>query len=259
MKFNKKWLWLVIPLLIFSLCWINSSSVSTVLLAIKGTMTDGNLIKFSGTAGIGEDSGISASGIGTGDVLGPATSVDNSITRFNGTNNKTIQDSLATVDDSGSINIPSGQTYKINTSSLAYSDLAGNRDFYNALGSDHLYSGDIDSEPVGETVAFGDLLYFDWTDKEWKIADADSSTTVPGLRIALEAKNNGETCKLLVKGYIRDDSAFEFAGAMVYASATAGDMTSTAPSSAGQQVQRVGVAKSADILFFDPSIDVGEI
>ena len=54
MKLNKKWLWLIIPLLIFSLCWINSSSVSTVLLAIKGTMTDGNLIKFSGTAGIGE-------------------------------------------------------------------------------------------------------------------------------------------------------------------------------------------------------------
>ena len=241
MKFNKKWLWLIVPLIIFSLCWINSSSVSTVLLAIKGTMTDGNLIKFSGTAGIGEDSGISALGIGTGDVLGPATSVDNSVARFNGTNNKTIQDSLVTIDDIGSV--------------------AGliTIEFTSVLGSDHSYSGDIDSEPVGETVAFGDLLYFDWTDKEWKIADADASTTVPGLRIALEAKNNGETCKLLVKGYIRDDNAFEFAGAMVYASATAGDMTSTAPSSAGHQVQRVGVAKSVDILFFDPSIDVGEI
>lgn len=50
-----------------------------------------------------------------------------------------------------------------------------------------------------------------------------------------------------------------FSGAMVYASPTAGGVTSTAPSVAGQQLQRVGVAKSADILFFDPSIDVGEI
>jgi len=58
MKFNKKWLWLIIPLIIFSLCWMNSSSISTVLLAIKGTITDGNLIKFSGTAGLGEDAGI---------------------------------------------------------------------------------------------------------------------------------------------------------------------------------------------------------
>jgi hypothetical protein len=133
-------------------------------------------------------------------------------------------------------------------------------DFFNPLASDHLYSGDIDSEPVGEAVVFGQLLYFNWTDKEWKIAKADIATTMPGLRIALEAKADGQTCKMLVKGYIRDDSAFEFVGAMVYVSAaTAGAMTSTAPSTAGNQLQRVGQAKSADILFFSPSIDVGEI
>lgn len=129
----------------------------------------------------------------------------------------------------------------------------------NALGSDHTYSGEVDSQPVGESVVFGDLLYFDWTDKEWKKTDADAAATMPGFRIALESKTDGQTCLMLVKGYIRDDSAFEFTAAMVYTSATAGAMTSTAPSTAGQQLQRVGVAKSADILFFDPSIDVGEI
>jgi len=129
----------------------------------------------------------------------------------------------------------------------------------NALSNDHSYSGLEDSQLVGETVVFGNLLYFDWTAKQWKIADADASVTVPGLRIALESKTTGQTCLMLVKGYIRDDSAFEFAGSMVYASATAGAITSTAPSTTGQQLQRVGVAKSADILFFDPSIDVGEI
>jgi len=132
--------------------------------------------------------------------------------------------------------------------------------FYNALASDHTWSGEIDTQLVGMSVAFGDLLYFNWTDKEWKKAQATGSNTMPGLRIALETKIDGDTCKMLIKGYIRDDSAFEFAGAMIYVSATtAGLMTSTAPSTAGQQVQRVGVAKSADILFFDPSIDVGEI
>lgn len=49
---------------------------------------------------------------GTGDVLGPATSADNTIARFDGTNNKTIQGSLAVVNDDGSINIPTG-TYNI--------------------------------------------------------------------------------------------------------------------------------------------------
>jgi len=132
--------------------------------------------------------------------------------------------------------------------------------FYNALASDHTWSGEIDTQLVGMSVAFGDLLYFNWTDKEWKKAQATGSNTMPGLRIALETKIDGDTCKMLIKGYIRDDSAFEFAGAMIYVSATtAGLMTSTAPSTAGQQVQRVGVAKSADILFFDPSVDVGEI
>jgi len=141
------------------------------------------------------------------------------------------------------------------TASIKATDLV----FTNALASDHTYSGELDSQPVGESVVFGDLLYFDWTDKEWKKTDADASTTMPGLRIALETKADGETCLMLVKGYIRDDSAFEFAGAMIYASVTPGATSSTAPTATGDQVQRIGVAKSADILFFNPSIDVGEI
>jgi len=60
MKFNKCLLWTILLIVILSLCWMNSSSISTVLLAIKGTITDGNLIKFSGTAGIGEDAGVSS-------------------------------------------------------------------------------------------------------------------------------------------------------------------------------------------------------
>ncbi len=131
-------------------------------------------------------------------------------------------------------------------------------DFYNALGSDHTWSGQTDTQLVGESVVLGDLLYFNWTDKEWKKTDADASATMPGLRIALETKSDGQTSLMLVKGYIRDDD-WNFTGAMVYTSVTAGAMSSTAPVDAGDQLQRVGVAKSADILFFKPSIDVGEI
>jgi hypothetical protein len=63
MKFNKKWLWLIIPILIFSIFCLNSSSVSTVLLAIQGAITDGNLVKFSGTNGIGVDTGLSTTDV----------------------------------------------------------------------------------------------------------------------------------------------------------------------------------------------------
>lgn len=61
MRLNKRLLWALVFIVILSLCWMNSSSISTVLLGIKGTITDGNLIKFSGTAGVGEDAGVAAS------------------------------------------------------------------------------------------------------------------------------------------------------------------------------------------------------
>ena len=132
--------------------------------------------------------------------------------------------------------------------------------FVNALASDHTYSGEIDSQPVGESVVFGDLLYFNWTDKEWKKAKADVYATTPAERIALESKTDGQTCLMLVKGYIRDDSAFDFGASRIFLNDdTAGTCDDTAPAESGDQIQVVGTAKSADILFFNPSQDVGEI
>jgi hypothetical protein len=126
------------------------------------------------------------------------------------------------------------------------------------LTSDHTFSGLLDYQVVGESVVFGDLLYFDWATKRWKKTDADYAGMVPGLRIAIDTASDGQVCNMLAMGYIRVDD-WDFTGAMIYASTATGGVTSTAPSVAGQQLQRVGVAKSADILFFDPSIDVGEI
>ena len=128
-----------------------------------------------------------------------------------------------------------------------------------ALIEDHDYSGKWETALVGETVAFGQLLYFNWTDKEWKETDADAAATMPGLRIALEAKNDGETCLMLIEGHIRDDSFYAFAGSMVYAGTDVGAIVSTAPSGSGDQVQRVGQANHADYFYFDPSPDQGEI
>jgi len=50
---------------------------------------------------------------GVGDVVGPATSTDNAIARFDAGTGKKIQNSLVTIDDSGSVNVPAGQDYKI--------------------------------------------------------------------------------------------------------------------------------------------------
>lgn len=130
----------------------------------------------------------------------------------------------------------------------------------NALASDHTYSGLTDSQQVGESVVFGDLLYFDWTAVEWKKAIASAYATTPAERISLETKADGETCLMLVKGYIRDDSAFDFGASAIFLNDdTAGTCDDTAPAESGDQIQVVGTAKSADILFFNPSQDVGEI
>jgi len=133
-------------------------------------------------------------------------------------------------------------------------------DFYNALASDHTWSGDKDTQPVGENVVFGDILYQKWADHEWYKAKADAYATARGTRIALETKTDGETCLMLVKGYIRDDSAFDFGAVPIFLNDdTAGTCDDTAPAESGDQIFMVGEAKSADILFFNPGQDVGEI
>jgi len=52
-----------------------------------------------------------------------AGSTDNAVIRANGTEGTAIQNSLVIIDDSGSVDIPSGQHYKINNANLAASDV----------------------------------------------------------------------------------------------------------------------------------------
>lgn len=86
--------------------------------------TDGKYLK----AASGEATGlIWDTPAGTGDVVGPATNTDNAIARFDGADSKTIQNSLVIVDDSGGINIPTGQTYNINGS--PHTHAGGSSDF----------------------------------------------------------------------------------------------------------------------------------
>lgn len=60
-----------------------------------------------------------------GDVSGPASATDNAIARFDTATGKLIQNSLSTIDDSGAINIPTGQTYKINGSAHTHEVYGG--------------------------------------------------------------------------------------------------------------------------------------
>lgn len=60
-----------------------------------------------------------------GDLSGPASATDNAVARFDTATGKLLKNSLASVDDTGSINIPTGQIYKINGAAHTHAYDAG--------------------------------------------------------------------------------------------------------------------------------------
>jgi hypothetical protein len=115
-----------------------------------------------------------------------------------------------------------------------------------------------DSATVGESVTFGNLLYLKSDGKWWK-TDADAVATMPGLRMALEAKSADQTCKMLVMGRVRNDAWDWTVGGLIFASTDAGALTQTAPSGTTDIVQAVGIAYHADKMIFQPNFTFIEI
>lgn len=105
---------------------------------------------------------------------------------------------------------------------------------------------------AGETVAEGDLVYFDTTDNEWKKADASTATTVNDVKlgIAQGAGTNGNSISggVLLSGVDKTQTGMT-AGDLMYASDTAGEISS----SAGTTERVIGIARNATNLYFDPN------
>lgn len=104
---------------------------------------------------------------------------------------------------------------------------------------------------AGETVAAGNLVYFDDTDDEWKKCDADTAGTVDNtmLGIAQGAGTNGAAISggVLVRGLDANQTGLT-AGTIYYASNTAGGISS----SAGTTEVTIGFAYSTTQLYFNP-------
>lgn len=123
-----------------------------------------------------------------------------------------------------------------------------------APASDHTWSGDTEPGTAGENVALGDVCYLK-SDGKWWIADADASTTMPGMRIATAAISADASGTFLKQGVFRDDSWNWTAGGTLYVSTagTGSTLTQTAPSGDQDCVQIAGYALTADVIMFDPS------
>lgn len=124
--------------------------------------------------------------------------------------------------------------------------------------SDRTANGLKTTDTVGENVAFGDLLYMKSDGKYWK-ADADQASLMPGVVMALETILADAAGALLHKGYVRYDTWNWTPGDILHAGNTAGAIQQPAPSGSGDQVQIVGYAITADIIFFNPQLVMVEV
>lgn len=119
------------------------------------------------------------------------------------------------------------------------------------ITNNYQYSGIITTELVGVNVRPSKCLYFDYTNLYWKLANANSSNTMPCRGIALETKNSGEYCKILRFGTLRSDG-WNLNTNMIYVSDSIdGEIVITPPTTSGSFVQIIGTPTSLNTGFFD--------
>ncbi len=107
------------------------------------------------------------------------------------------------------------------------------------------------SETAGENLSAGDFVYYNTSDanKLYK-ADADAIAK-KAVGYVLASATTGNAAVIYLEG-INDQLSGLTKGLHYYLSTTAGGVTTTKPSSAGQIVQYIGVAISTTAIAFNP-------
>lgn len=267
-------------------------SLSTAL-APMATLT-GNGLKYL-RVNAGETAVEYATVSGSGDVVGPASSTDNAVTRFDGTTGKLVQNSGVIIDDTNNVtgiatlDIGNADTTisrvsagviavegvtvatASNTLTLSNKSVSGALTLEEnssialdpAASADGKYTGITRTGTAGAALAFGDLVYLDPTDSRWELADANAAQGADGdsrgvLGICvLAAAADGDSTTILLYGTVRADTAFPAmtVNNQMYVSETAGDITGTQPTTTDVVIRVVGVALTSDELLFNPSPD----
>ncbi len=126
--------------------------------------------------------------------------------------------------------------------------------------SDHTYTGFAVTRTAGTNLTIGQVCYMG-SDGKMELADADAAATMPVLYMATGTIAENAAGAFLAIGCMRDDTwNWATVGGVIYAdTVTAGGMTQTRPSGAGDQVQILGYAWSADVVWFNPCPVIVEI
>lgn len=101
-----------------------------------------------------------------------------------------------------------------------------------------------------EAVPAYSLVYID-SNGQWALADADAIATMPTVGLTTEALVADKKGRVVIIGLAGLSTWSWTPGDEIYASATAGELTQTAPTGAIAQV--VGIAISDTEIFFNPS------
>jgi len=126
-------------------------------------------------------------------------------------------------------------------------------------GSDLTASGLTNGFTAGENVAFGNVVYFKSDGKMWK-AKGDAVATMPCVSLAIATITADNPGNFLQLGYARNDAWAWTVGGLLYVDVTTGGtMTQTRPTTAGNQVQIVGYAVSADVIYFSSNFVFVEV
>jgi len=148
---------------------------------------------------------------------------------------------------------------------LSSSQSTGIQPLNAGLTEDGTYSGQTASITAGEAVLFGDVLVKK-ADGEYYKTDADATSTMPAMVVALEGKGDGEACVVLIRGWVCETdwnwTVGDGQANLLYPDdAAAGGLVQHAgkPGDTGDQLQVVGYAESADCIYFNPSYVLVEV
>lgn len=100
---------------------------------------------------------------------------------------------------------------------------------------------------AGENLGDRKVVYWD-SNGLWMLADADAIATMPTIGFTIGSIASGNFGRILLRGLVGKQGWTWTRGAKLYVSATAGEITHTAPS----RSQVIGIAYETDVLYFDP-------
>lgn len=189
-------------------------------------------------------------GGGAGTVIGPASSTDNAIVRFDGTTGSLIQNSAATISDNGSVVATNytGTYLQLDTGATPPTSVAGTLSWENGVGTALLgLKGGNVSLQVGEqqvlrvyndagvTLNKGQVVYINGAQinrVSVRLAQANSeANSTSTIGVVAESINVGQEGFILTQGTLNnlDTSSFVAGGAVYLSPTSAGGITQTKP------------------------------